>query len=67
MSRFQHHYFGAAFAEFLSHYAAGGAGADDADVKDFFFAQSFLPSKPQIDDPLRGTETVLSGWSMVKF
>src|SRR5277367_2791149 len=38
---FQHHYFSAAFAEFLGHDAASGAGADDADIEVFVFAQSF--------------------------
>ena len=38
---FQHHYFGAAFAEFLGHDAAGGAGADDTDIEVFVFAQPF--------------------------
>ena len=39
---FQHDYFGAPFAELLRHHPAGGAGTDDADVKDFTLAQSFL-------------------------
>ena len=38
-SCFQHDDFSAAFAELLSHDAPGGAGAEDADVESFFFAQ----------------------------
>jgi hypothetical protein len=38
---FQHHYFGAAFAEFFGHDPAGGAGADHTDIEVFVFAQPF--------------------------
>ena len=47
MSRFQHHDFGAAFAQFLCHYAAGSAGADNADVEAFVFCSRVLPYSRQ--------------------